>query len=228
MAKQNLASILVLALGLLLGAGALVSHARQGEEKQGEAMVLSKVASVDLDRLYRASDAPQIVDRQFIEFEMELQSRLNDIVERTFLDFNELQEYVNLLGKPTPEQADRDRIQALRQISSQRQANMRQLQAKPEKELTPEEKKTILSTTERVRLFQTQWLPILRREYESLAAARRNEAQRLQEERLREIVRQIAKDKGFTHVFDSGTLVYSVHDLTPIALPKVTKKSGNK
>ena len=50
------ATVGILALSLLMGVGAVVSHARKADEPEGGG---SNIGMVDLEKVYEASDAPQ-------------------------------------------------------------------------------------------------------------------------------------------------------------------------
>jgi hypothetical protein len=45
---------------------------------------------------------------------------------------------------------------------------------------------------------------------------------------LRQDVAKVAKEKGIAHVFDSGTLIYSVNDLTPLVLQQLSKRAPKR
>ena len=88
------------------------------------------------------------------------------------------------------------------------------------------DKTRLSSLTEQARLFSSQLLPNIRASLQQSASAQMEVFRAEQMDKIRVIVGQVAKQKGFTHVFDVTVLVYCENDLTVTVLQRLNKRGG--
>jgi Skp family chaperone for outer membrane proteins len=216
----------VLGLALLIGAGALMSHARQNDPPKNSPAGLSgcNIATVDMNRVYMMSGAPRELDLRAAEYGAGAAQQLQKIQAVPFLEVKELQEFGTLLNKSLPSEGDTARMEALRKLSDQRAVELQGLQAKPQNTLTPAEKTRLDTLTTQSR-FLDKVLPGIQQDLLANQQARVAAYRQEQIARLRGIVAQEAKAQGFAHVFDANALVYSVNDLTTPVLKRIDKQT---
>ena len=217
MSSRNLIAIAMLALAMLVGGGAMVVHAIPGRAAPGDG---DNIAVVDMERLYSNSDLPQVLAAKANQLSAQVQERLDTIADAKFLDAKELQEYVELVVKLTPDAAQQARMKELKTLSSQRSSELDTLNVKPADMVTAADKTRQRSLVEMSHLVD-KVLPGIRDDMMTDEADRVRAIRRDQISQLRTIVGQVAKEKGVVHVFDVNALVYSANDLTPLVLKKL-------
>ncbi len=218
MTSRNLIAVAMLAFALLAGGGAMIVHARPSVAAPADGN--DTTAMVDMERLYGASDMPQILAQKSIEIGIEAQKRLDTLASGRFLDAKELQEYGELAAKVQPTPAQQTRATELKTLSDKRSAELDTLNIKKTDELTPADKTRMRSLVEMSHLIE-KVLPSVREDLLQDQAERVQAFRRDQVAQLRLLVGQVAKEKGILHVYDVNALVYSATDLTPLVLKKL-------
>lgn len=218
MSSKNLIAVAMLALAMLAGGGAMVVHAIPGRGGDGPAN--DNIAVVDMELLYNSSDLPQVLAQRAAQLEMQAQERLDALSNAKFLDLKELQEYGELIGKAQPDAAQTARMKALKEISGQREAELETLRVTPAEKLTAENKTRMRTLNDMSHLID-RVLPSVQNDFAQDQAERLRTLRRAQVAQLRGVVGEVAKGKGFVHVFDVNALVYSANDLTPLVLKKI-------
>ena len=211
----------VLGLALLIGVGAFVSRAQTNKEKENP-VSLSNVAMVDMQRVYNSSSAPQELDIKTQQFEQEALDKLKSIATAPYLDQAELTVYSDLVGKSQLTEAQKKQIAELRAANERRVIEVRRIESLGGK-LSPEEQKLYNEMQQRKRSVD-QMLPFMRADLQNQEARFIELARQDQIRQQRAIVEKVAKEKGFTNVFDSQALVYSTNDITNIVIQKINKK----
>ena len=217
----------VLSCALLIGAGGLMSHARQaGNERENlQAPLLSgQIACVDMDRVYAASGGPEQLAQRANEIAVDINTRLKELKTVSMLDESELQEYGAITFKATKTDADQARQKALRALSDQRQDELNKLQIKPDNLLTAEDKTRMKQLQEQSRLLASI-LPYWQDDARAQQAERLEAFRRAQMAKLRQTVGKVAAERNVAHVFDTSALVYSANDLTALVLTRVGKRA---
>lgn len=222
MSLRNIAPVAVLGLSLLLGAGALMSQARQNNAaNQPAGLMAGSIAMVDMQRVYLGSTAPHELELKAADIENEMGRQINSILSVPLLNQAELQEYVGILNKPGALPAEKARMTALKTLSDQRATELETLKTK--NPLLPAEKARLNELMEQSR-FLNQILPTIREAMNGSKKAQMDAIYQEQMAQLRTIVAQIAKQKNIEHVFDTSALVYSGTDLTPLVLQQLNKR----
>ena len=201
------------------------AHGRTKNDPQEEApLTLSKVAVVDMGRLYDGSSAPKEYERNEQEVAQDADKRIKILGGIEYLEPAEIQEFLILVGKFTPTPQEAERITALQTLSGTRGAEMRTIQTKEAASLTAQDKKRLQTLLDASRNFRNVYLPNIEAQIRNSAIARAQTFRVQQMTDLRTVVGKYAKEKGFQHVFDSGTLIYSQIDITEKVLERVKKK----
>jgi len=213
------ATVGILALSLLVGAGAVVSHAHQDKDTNGSG---SNIGMVDLEKIYEASDAPQQFAQTSAQIETDAQSRADAIAAASQLSDRELTEYGDLVGKKTPTAAEKNRIEELKGFSDTRAAHVRDVQTKPDAQLTPEDKKLLASAATQHRQFE-RMLQIMQGDLRQQIAEREELVKRDLVRKLRVEVNKVARERKIDHVFDVSAMVCSTNDLTQAVIQKVKR-----
>ena len=91
--KRMIGPIGALSLALLIGAGALMAHARQPGAND------AKMGSIDMEEVYNASGAPAELEQAGRQHEAEGAQRINKIMAVPYLEPAELQDYGALIGR---------------------------------------------------------------------------------------------------------------------------------
>jgi Skp family chaperone for outer membrane proteins len=212
--KQQFIPITLLALALLIGAGAMA--VRAGDNNPAA----PTFGVIDMERLFQQSDGPQQLAQQTAQIEGEAGQRLKAIAEGALLSQKEIQEYSQLLAKATPAPADQERMKQLRELSTQNAKRMQTLAGQAA--LNDAEKKELRELTGRQQQLQ-QAMPLLQEDLQRNIDMRVKAVERELYTKLRTVVGQVAKEKGYTHVFSADVLIYSANDLTPQVIQKVKK-----
>ncbi len=213
----------ILIVALFVGCGSILSHARQSPETKNGVEAGGSIGVVDMDKIYTVSGSPDLVLQKSLELDADAQQRLNSIASAPYLTDQERDEYVDLCSKfqMTDEQAVR--LKAMRGLSDQRSAELIGLQSKKDT-LSAEEQKKLREYIAQKRILDNLMPNIS-------SAARMEKAERLESFRhdqivkLREIVSQVAKQRGVAHVFDSNSLTYSTNDITELIIQKLNKRA---
>lgn len=217
MHKQNWVPVGILAAALLLGGGMSLLRADQGKEKG----CLDGMASVDMEKVYNASNAPEVMAAAAMKFEKQAVDQLREIAAVPYLSVAELQEYAPLVAKTMLTEPETARKKELRGLSDDRRKRVNELSVK--QNLMPDEQKFLNEMAQRERNLQ-QSLPRIQADMQGSEAQQLQVMRREQMAKLHDMVEKVAKDKGFSHVFDSDSLIYSSNDLTAAVLQKLPKK----
>jgi Skp family chaperone for outer membrane proteins len=225
MVPRNLLHVGVLGLALLVGAGALMSHAHPNRGLHAVAEAPGSIGVVDMERIYDASDMPNLLAQQAAALQAQANDRLNTIAGAKYLDVKELDEYGALVAKANPDAAQQARMKELKALSDNRDNELQTLKATPDAALTPQQKSRMRALVEQSHVID-KILPALQRDLQADFSERVQNIRHNQNAQLRTTVAQIAREKGIEHVFDSNALVYSANDLTQAVLQKIKKRGG--
>lgn len=206
--------VVAFGLVLLVGAGTLAVRARDNTPS------FPVVAMVDMNRLFQASDAPQKLAQKTAELEQQALQKLQQIDNAAFLPLPELQELIRLLARATPGPEEQVRLKQLQEAAERHARRFQMLTDRGA--LSDAERKELADLTARQRQM-AQILPRIREDLQADVAARVDAVRRELYARLREVVGQVAREKGITQVFSAEALVYSVNDLTPQVIQKLKK-----
>ena len=222
---------IILALSLLIGAGTLATHAKNRSSNNDPVggkdapLTAGNVARVDMESVFDASDAPEMMEQKATETGKVVLEALNRISNTPYLEQQELIEYTGIIAADKPTQAQLDRVQALKTLSDKRAQEFSDLSTK--NPLLPADKKRMgelqAETTDTQNL-----MPSIENNFRLIRQSRLDAYRREQMARLRTVVAKVARDHGILHVFDATTLVFSVNDITPEVIQKVSKRPGNK
>ncbi|MCS6777953.1 MAG: OmpH family outer membrane protein [Chloroherpetonaceae bacterium] len=201
-------------LVLLVGAGTLAVRARDNTPSS------PVMAMVDMNRVFQASDAPQKLAQKTAELEQQALQKLQQIDNAAFLPLPELQELIRLLARATPGPEEQTRLKQLQEMADRHARRFQMLTDRGA--LSDAERKELADLTARQRQM-AQVLPRIREDLQADVAARVDAVRRDLYARLREVVGQVAREKGVTQVFSAEALVYSVNDLTPQVIQKLKK-----
>ncbi len=221
MQKINWVPAGILTAALLLGGGMFAVQAKQNKEP---AVGLDAVACVDIEKVFAASDAPNVLSAASLAFERKAIEQIRAISSVPYLDVAELTEFVENISKSMPTEAQKARAKELHDLSDTRRKQVQDLSA--QKNLMPDEQKFLNEMAERARNLQ-QAMPRIQTDLQGNEARILEGVRREQMSKLREIVGKTAKEKGFTHVYDTSSLVYATTDLTAAVLQKLPKAGKN-
>jgi hypothetical protein len=224
----------LLALSLLIGAGALATHAKgRGYKGSGyndnqavgkdAPLTAGNVARVDMESVFDASDAPDLMEQKATETGKAVLAALNRISNAPYLEQQELIEFTGIVSNEKPTQAQQDRAQALKTLSDKRALELNDLSTK--NPLLPADKKR-MGEIQAESTDTQNLMPNIENNFRMIRQSRLDTYRREQMARLRTVVAKVAKDHGILHVFDATTLVFSANDITPEVIQKVSKRPG--
>jgi Skp family chaperone for outer membrane proteins len=185
---------------------------------------MTNVAVVDMTRLYDFSNAALAYEQNAAVIANDAEQRLKTISASLYLEGEEIQEFVNLVGKFTPTPQEEERLKVLQGVSAKRAEEMQTLQGKKSTDLTPEDKKRLQRLLDMSRNYTTQVIPNMQAQLRNLASLKAQTFRYQQMTELRNTVGKYAKEKGIQHVFDSTTLIYTPNDITQAVLERINKK----
>jgi hypothetical protein len=223
--KRWILPVGALMLALLIGIGALVAQAKEPKGIVAEGDAIGTLGSVDMEEIYNASGGPQDLDAAARQHEIEGEKRIQKLLSVPFLERAELEEFGTLIGKAQLTPDEEKKSLALKQESDKRGIELRALQVKPDDALKPEDKTRMNHLSELRQTLETQVKPGLIADFSRQQEGWVTDYRRRQLVLLRQDVAKVAKSKGIAHVFDAGTLVYSVNDLTPTVVQQVKKRA---
>jgi hypothetical protein len=215
-----------LILALLIASCALVARAKEPRSDQADTVTNGVIASIDMEEVYNISGAPQELDQAARQNQAQGAQRINQVMAVPYLESTELEEYGTLIGKAKMTPVEEKRANELKTVNDQRAVELRTLQTKQNAELTADEKTRLGHLIDLKQTLETQVRPGLVADFRGQQEGWVAEFRHRQLIKLRQEVAKVAKEKGIAHVFDSGTLVYSVNDLTPAVLQRLAKHTG--
>jgi Skp family chaperone for outer membrane proteins len=215
--RKSLTHYLILTAALLIGAGPYLVRAAALRPDQG------LVANVDMQRVFAESEARQTASARVRGYAAAVSQRFDETSRLTFLNAQEIGEYSEIINAEKPTDAQKQRAEALKAESAKRADEMQKLSTKKEADLTPQDHARMkeLAAVEQQR---PQALEGLRRIYQNMVSDEEAKQMNLAQAEVRVLVGKMAKEQGFTEVFDTTALVYAPIDLTPNALLRVKKK----
>jgi Skp family chaperone for outer membrane proteins len=224
--NRNLVHIGVLGLAMLLGAGTLVGYARErADDTKNAGQTSDSLAVVDMERLYEVASGPVQLEQKDLELSAAIEQRLDKLGGVAYLDQKDLQEYITLIGKQNPADAEQAQIRTLETRSGQSADELQKLQSLPDAQVTPENKARMRELNNRQQ-FLSQRMPSIRLAFLSQKNAILEAYRRDQLAALRAEVAKAAKEKGVAHVFDVTAMVYSATDLTPAVMQRLNKRAN--
>ena len=228
MQSSKPATVGTLALALLVGVGALMSHARQSDDS-GPASTgavhndVGAIGMVDLEKIYDASEFPAQFANSAAQIEADAQTRIQSMAAVSQLSEAELREYGELVGLKNPDAKQKVRMDELRDFNDKRSSHLRDVQQKPDATLTPEDRKLMASSVIQKRQFD-RIMALLQADLRQQIGEREESVKRGLIGRLRVEVGKVAKEKKIQHVFDSSAMVTSTNDLTAAVIQRITRK----
>lgn len=231
MSKRPLINGLVLATALLIGAGPIVGPyvVRAAGARTGRTSVAlertadsSPIANVDMQRLYEESEARVQAESKVRAFSVKSYQNFEETTKLTYVTPEEIEEFSRIINDE--KQPDAKRLAAIRASSAARGEEFQKLSAKPQSALTVEDRKKISDLTKMAQQ-QPVLLDRLQKFYQEAVDEESNKQRRLGFAEVRAAVQKLAKDQGFTQVYDVTALVYAPNDITEQALKKVKAKS---
>lgn len=218
-------SILLGTVASVLGFLSVAFWARMGraDEPQAPSAQLNNVAIIDMTRLYDQSSAPQAFEQNYMQVMQEAEKKMKALEGVEQLQGVEIQEYVTLVGKFAPTEAEQKRMQTLKELSQTRATELQTLQTKEPSALTPEDKKRLQALFNTSRNYRDRELPNLLEQLRTISSLKTQSFKAEQITQLRKAVGKYAKEKGIQHVFDNTVLIYSPNDITERVLEKLKK-----
>jgi Skp family chaperone for outer membrane proteins len=218
MPKRTSMNVLVLSAALLIGAGPyIVKAAVNAAGRQPESIV----ANVDMQRVFNESDAKKAVEQKLTEYGATLGKRFDEVSRTQYLTPDEISDYSAKLNIEKPTDADTKRIADIKAASQQRAEEYQRLSALKQPTAKDAARLQELDTMQRQRpLFQDR----LQKLYQQAVDEEEQKQMRAGLAEVRGIVGKMAKEQGFTEVYDVTAMVYAPADLTDQAIRKVQKK----
>jgi len=226
MKDQKQKSVFFVLVLLVIGAGwATSARGREGKPITAPDNT-GMVAMVDLDRVYSLVGYQGDFSQKELELNAEEKKRFDALIATRpgMLDLSELQELLQVLGKVTPTEADKVRIEALKTLSAKRNEELELLHAKPQDGLTPTDRAIIDKGSLRQRTFEGQFLPTIQNELLSHVRTGLVAFREEQFGKIRVEISKMAREKGISQVFDRQLLIYCATDLTDEAVKRLTRK----
>ena len=217
MQKINWVPAGILAVALLAGGGLFAVQAKQNKEP---AVGMDSVACVDIEKVFASSDAPNVLANASVTLEKQALEQLREFSTVPYLDAVELREFADLVATKTQTDAQKARTKELHDLSDTRRKRVQELST--QKNLMPDEQKFLTEMAQRERGLQ-QTLPRIQNDMQGSEARILESMRHDQMSKLRDLVGKVAKDKGFTHVYDTSSLVYATTDLTSAVVQKLPK-----
>jgi Skp family chaperone for outer membrane proteins len=220
----------VLAVLVLFGtAGALAGrHHHQAEQTKSaeRAPAPATNAVVDIEAVYNRSGARDIVEqRGMTEVRASANQRLKMIEGAPLLTPQERMELVDLAGVAQPNDAQQARIKALQALSDGRSGELQQLQVKKDADLSAADKARMRELLDEQTALE-QIMPGVELAAQNEIQRRLDDLRHEQVVRIRGVVAQIAKEKGYGSVYDASALVYSANDITSQVLQRMAKQKA--
>jgi Skp family chaperone for outer membrane proteins len=211
---------------MLLGAGTFVGYARErADDTKSAAQTADSTAVVDMERLYEVAGGPLQLEQKDMELTAAIEQRLDKLGGVAYLDQKDLQDYVTLLGKQNPTEADQAQIRTLETRSGQCADELQKLQRLPDVQVTPDNKARMRELNSRQQ-FINQRMPGIRMAFLSQKNAVLDAYRRDQLAAVRAEVAKTAKEKGIAHVFDVTAMVYASNDLTQAVTQRLNKRAN--
>lgn len=215
----------VLILAGTIAAGGLVANAKEPAARRADAASSGTIGLIDMEEVYNASGAPQELEQAARQHEAQGVERIKQIMAVPYLEPKELEDYGTLIGKAKLTPEEEKQAEKFRSTNEMRVNELKTLQTKPDNQLNADDRARMSHLVELKQALQTQVRPGLvddfRTQHEGWLADFRHH----QLVTLRQEVAKVAKEKGIDHVFDSTTLIYSVNDLTPTVLQRISRKT---
>lgn len=218
MSRRPLANVLLLTVAFFIGAGPYLVRAAGLRAEQ------EVVANVDMQRLFMESEARKTAEKNIREYGHLMFQRYEEIARLQYLTPAEIEEYSLAINAPTPTEAQKQRVAALKAESAKRSEEAQRLAVLKDSEITDKDRARMreLSAMQQQR---EQTMELLKKLYQQMVNDEEARQSRAAREEIRAAVSKVAKAMGITQVFDSNVLLYATIDLTPNVLPKVRAKN---
>ena len=210
--RSLVAGCLVLCVALAVGASG------QGAKPQ------STFGTVDVQKINQQYKARQVALADLTALQSQLQARLTRRQNMPFLTEDEHKQLDALVEKGAAQtDADKAAAKALTDKATQLNTEFEQLNQKPDKDLTPEDRAKIQERRSAGFKMQ-QTVSALNDEYTNrMREFESTNLDRLMKE-FRDAVKKIAEQKNLTIVFDSQFALYAGVDITAAVLAELNKK----
>jgi Skp family chaperone for outer membrane proteins len=220
--KRPFMNVLVLSAALVIGAGPYVVRAAgfRGNAYHAEP---GAVANIDMQRVYSESDARKGAEEKVRDFGIKLGGHFDEIAKLEYLNPGEISDYSVALNteKPTPEMTKK--ITDLKAASVARTDEYSALTGKKDADLTQKDRDRMRELTN-YRNQRPEVLARLQKIYQAAVDEEEAKQNRAGMAEVRAVVGKLAKDQGFSQVYDASSLVYAPVDLTDQALKKTQTK----
>lgn len=215
MPRRTSVNVLALSAALLIGAGPYIVRAAA---TRPDAAI---VANVDMQRVFAESDVRKGVELKLQEYGGILGKRFDEIARIAYLSPDELSDLSAALNLDKPTEADTKKIATIRADSAKRADEYQSLSAIKQPAAKDLARLRELDAMQRQRpLFQER----LQKVYQQAVDEEEQRRMRAGMAEVRGIVGKMAKDQGFTEVYDVAAMVYAPVDLTDQAIRKVQTK----
>ncbi|HSV72640.1 MAG TPA: hypothetical protein VLH79_02650 [Chthonomonadales bacterium] len=180
------------------------------------------VVNVDMQQLIAASDARAQADQRLRAYHVQMFERFDRTSRLIYATPEELEQFSEAINADPETDATRQAAAKIEADVQGRREELQRLSAISDSELTDADRARIRALNAMPPQAQHAF-SLLRRLYDQRVQRREAVEARRAAAEVRTIVGQIARDRGFSQVFDSTSLVYATVDMTPIALPRVRR-----
>jgi len=215
MSKRPVFNVLVLSTALIIGAGSYVVHAAGLHPDQG------MVANVDMQRVFAESDTRKGIEQKIQEFGSNLGKHFDEITRAPYLTADEISDYSAALNAEKPTDNDKKKIDNIKAESAKRVDEAQKLGAVKQPTAADQARIRELDNMQRQRPV---YLERLQKIYQQAMDEEEQKRTRAGLAEVRGIVGKLAKDQGFSQVYDVSAMVYAPVDLTEQAMHKTQTK----
>jgi Skp family chaperone for outer membrane proteins len=215
MSKRPIVNVLVLSVAIIIGASSYVVRAAGVHPDQG------LVANVDMARVFAESDVRKGIDKNIQAFGSNLGKHFDEIGSTPYLTADEISDYSAALNAENPTDNDKKKIETIKAASAKRVDEVQKLSAV--KQPTPADQ-TRMRELENMQRQRPVFLDRLQKIYQAAMDEEEQKRTRAGLAEVRGIVGKMAKDQGFSQVYDVTSMVYAPTDLTEQAMRKTQTK----
>jgi Skp family chaperone for outer membrane proteins len=210
---------LVLAAALCIGAGPYVVRAAG----TGRSADSSPIANIDMQRVYEESEARLQAEERVKTYSVNAFKNFDETTRLQFQSASELEEFSRAINADKPTDADTKKLAAIRAADASRAQEFAALSAKPQAGISAQDKQRLKELTTMMQQ-RPVLLDRLQKYYQEAVDEEAAKQRRAGFAEVRATVQKLAKDQGFTQVYDVTALVYAPNDMTDSVIRKVKPK----
>lgn len=220
MSKQiNLTTALV--CGLFVMTATAISVRTRG--RTADARI---TAVVDLDEVFENSRQRLEAVRKVNELRRTSAERYDETGRLQFVTPDELDDFSNALNTDPATEASKQKVNAIREMASKRNAEFNKLATTADAQLTDKDRARMRELS-RMKQGFPELMNLLRNVYQAKVNEEDAKVTRAARREIAAIVGKLAKDQGITEVYDQSSMVYNATDLTQAAIAKVKPEKKN-